>query len=169
MQVLVTFATKSGSATQIAEWIGEEISAAGHQVTVANVTQHPDPKAYDLVVAGSGVRAAGWEPEALNWLQTHQDVLQTKKIALFNVGLMVLGDPKDPEKPVNWELINKYNNQVAEKFSLQPIASAAFPGWFIPEKFKFLERNILKMMKSPKGDFRDENQVRKWAAELVKQ
>ena len=38
-----------------------------------------------------------------------------------------------------------------------------FAGWNEPDRFPFVERTIMKMMKAPQGDFRDFEAVDAWA------
>jgi hypothetical protein len=40
-------------------------------------------------------------------------------------------------------------------------------GWNEPKRFIFIERTVLKVMKSPEGDFRDFGAIGPWAAETA--
>ena len=45
--------------------LGDELRAGGHDVTVADFRDGPDPAGFDAFVLGSAVQAATWLPEGL--------------------------------------------------------------------------------------------------------
>ena len=85
--VLVTYATRSGSTTGIAERIAAALKGRGIAVEVRPVKEVKDPAGYRAIVLGSPVRAGREMPEALKFAQRHQAALGERPFAAFVVCL----------------------------------------------------------------------------------
>jgi menaquinone-dependent protoporphyrinogen oxidase len=158
-KVLVTYATKTGSVTDIAERIGETLRGAGMEVDVKPVGDKPDPSAYDACVAGSGVRAGSWHQPAKHWVKANAEALKSKPTAFFSVGLSA-ADGKQDE-------MRAYTEPLTAETGVQPVDVGTLAGWFVAERFGFAERTIMKMMKAPEGDRRDMAAVAAWAQSIA--
>lgn len=156
MKILIVYATGSGCARETAAVMVEELSAMGHEPRLEEAKTAPNPTGFDLVVAGSGVRAGHWHKSLGAWLGRHRAALADRPLAVFTVCLMM----RNPEK--HQAEVQAIGDTVLGKLDLKPVAVGLFPGWFLPERFGFLERLILRMMKTPAGDFRDLEAVRAW-------
>lgn len=167
MTILVGYASGSGCTAEVAGWIAGELGSAGRAAESVDLATAPDPGGYDAVVVGSGVRAGSWHGSAQRWLKDHADSLRERPLAVYSVCLNVLGDPKDPAKPVKWDEVEAYAAKPVAAAGLTPLSTRAFAGWYDPAKFAFAERMIMKVIKAPTGDFRDEAEVRAWARELA--
>jgi menaquinone-dependent protoporphyrinogen oxidase len=80
--VLVAYATKSGSTADVAHAIGEEIEKSGAQVDVLALGQVNDLTLYDAVVLGAPM-LMGWHPGAVQFLGKNQKALSQTPVALF--------------------------------------------------------------------------------------
>lgn len=158
-KVLVTYATKSGSVTEIAERIGKTLGADA-QVDVRPVGDHPDASAYDAVVVGSGIRAGNWHAPAKRWVSSNAGTLKAKPVAFFSVGLSMTEPDKADE-------MRAYTDPLAAETGVKPVDVGTFAGWFVPAEFGFAERTIMKMMKAPEGDHRDMAAVEAWAKSVA--
>lgn len=154
-RILVTYATKSGSVEGIADRIAEELRAEGNAVDVVRADDGPDPGCYDAVVVGSGVRAGSWHEPAKKWVTANAERLKTMPVAFFTVGLTIT----DPAKA---EEVAGYTDALKAETGVQPVDTALLAGWFVPERFGFAERMIMKAMKAPAGDHRDMDAVGEW-------
>jgi len=156
MKILIVAGTKSGCTLETAGVIAEELSKLGHETRVENAKGAPGPEDFDAVFAGSGVRAGKWHGSLRSWLTRHAKTLAGKPLAVFTVCLMM----REPEKHQNTTLA--MSDDFLKKLGLTPVSTGLFPGWFLPARFGFFERLILKMMKTPHGDFRNLEAVRAW-------
>jgi len=159
MKILVVFATGSGCARETADLIAEELTALGHEPRLEDAKTAPAPDGFDAVIAGSGVRAGKWHKVLGTWLGRHREALAALPLATFTVCLMM----RDPDK--HRAGVQAIGDAVLGRLGLKPVATGLFPGWFFPQRFGFFERLILRMMRTPVGDFRDPGAVRAWARE----
>lgn len=163
MTILVGYSTTSGCTEAIASWIADELRTTGKQVDCIDLATNPDPTQYDAFVIGAGVRAGKWHGQAIRWLQTHAETLKTRPVATYSVCLNVV--PKE-DRPLDWGEIDKYATMTAQQTGVPLVAHTALPGWWEPKEFGFSERIIMKALKAPEGDFRDEDATRAWAREI---
>lgn len=154
--VLVTYATKTGSVTGIAEHIAQVIERHGATVDVREVDEWPDPAGYDAVVVGSSVREARWLKPASAWVEANADVLRTRPLAMFTVGLTCVTCPEKES------IVRGYTTRLLKHTGLDPVDVGAFTGWYLPEKFTPMERAIVRGFGAAPGDHRDWNAVEAW-------
>jgi menaquinone-dependent protoporphyrinogen oxidase len=86
-KVLVTYATRSGSTREIAEFIGKELTALGAQVDVLPIREVTDIAPYGTVIAGGLLYRFGWHPEVAQFVQANKSMLKHKPTAIFVTGL----------------------------------------------------------------------------------
>jgi menaquinone-dependent protoporphyrinogen oxidase len=155
--ILVVFGTKSGCTQGVAEKIGATLADAGATVDVVPAADAPDPTAFDAVVVGSGVRMSQWHEPARSWVAAHADVLKSKPVAFYTVGLILA---QSPEKVAE---VRAYTDPLVERTGVKPVDIGLFAGWNEPKHFSFIECIILKAMKAPAGDKRDWSAIEAWA------
>lgn len=157
MKVLVVYGTKSGCTTGIAEQIGKTLAAKGATVEVTPAQRAGDPAGYDAVVVGSGVRAGAWHETARSWVNANADALKSRPVAFFTCGMTLAQDMEKVDE------VRGYTDKVIADTGVEPVDIGLFAGWFEPKQFSFAERSILKLMKTPQGDFRDWGAVQSWS------
>ena len=160
MKTLVVYGTKSGCTEGIAERIGERIAASGSSVEVVSAEKAPDPSAYDAVVVGSGVRAGTWHAPVKRWVEANAQALKERPVAFYTCGLMITQEGKADE-------VRAYTDPIVQATGIEPVDVGLFAGSFKPKEFSFAERTVLKLMKTPEGDFRDWDQIDAWADEIT--
>jgi menaquinone-dependent protoporphyrinogen oxidase len=152
-KVLVAYASKMGSTAGIAEAIGAELRRGGHEVDVRNVTEVHSITEYNAVIVGSAVYIRRWRPEAVRFLRRHAKELRDRQVWLFHSGS--LGQDKDTPQgttPVVARLIRRIG-------ATPPVT---FPGRLDPQSAKgFLARRLARGDLA--GDFRDWDQIARWA------
>jgi menaquinone-dependent protoporphyrinogen oxidase len=84
--VLVAYATRHGATRGIAERIGERMTAAGLEVTVAPAQSIVDVEAFDAFVVGGATYLGRWLSEVRTFVKTHRDALRTSPVWLFSSG-----------------------------------------------------------------------------------
>jgi menaquinone-dependent protoporphyrinogen oxidase len=161
-KVLVAYGTKYGGTEEIAEKIGGVLKDAGLQVDVLAADRVSGLASYNAVVLGSAVYIGRWRKEAAKFLQENELALAEKPVWLFSSGPTGEGDVA--ELMQGWRFPG----------ALQPIADrikprdiTIFHGVVDPAKLNFLERWVLKNVKSPIGDFRDWAAITAWATAVA--
>ena len=156
MKVLVVYGTKSGCTTGIAEQIGKTLAETGATVEVMPAEKAGDPGAYHAVVVGSGVRAGAWHEPVRTWVTANADALKARPVAFYTCGMMITQGAEKIDE------VHAYTDALLAESGLEPVDIGLFAGWFEPKEFSFAERTILKLMKTPQGDFRDLPAIDKW-------
>ena len=161
-RVLVAYATKYGATTGIAERIGQVLREAGLATDVKPADQVGDLTPYRAVVLGSAVYIGQWRKEAAKFLQANEQWLAERPVWLFSSGPMGEGDAV--ELVQGWRFPGKLQ-PIADR--IKPRDIAVFHGAVDPKKLNFIERWMLKNVKSPVGDFRNWEVITAWAAGIA--
>ncbi|OGN75640.1 MAG: hypothetical protein A2X25_07900 [Chloroflexi bacterium GWB2_49_20] len=164
-KILVTFASRFGSTTGVAEAIGKTLAECGAQVDVLPMKEVKDLTPYDGVVAGSAINGGAWLPEAMQFMQTHKTTLNKKPFAAFLVCMTLTMRNAD-----------QYRSHVATwldpvRAIVRPVSEGLFPGALeirkIPsagDRLKFRLSVLFGVWKE--GDHRDWDAIHAWAMDL---
>ena len=157
-RILVAYATKKGSTTEIAQAIGKELNASGHVVDVADIRTIPSVTGYNAVVIGGPVYVGKIDGVG-KFVKRHSTELAMVPVAGFVVCLAAAA--KDPE---GMALAEKALHAALDP--LRPVAETIFAGRLDPSKLSWLQKLMTEKAKSPVGDFRDWTAIAAWAKEL---
>lgn len=160
MRVLVTYASKCGSTREIAQHVGHILETAGFTVEVAWAGQPYDLEKYDAVVLGSAIRIGKLLPEALRFVQQHQQRLNEIPFACFAVCMTMQEDTLE-----NRQIAVDYLAPLREL--AEPVSIGLFAGVIAPWKMNLIEKLIVKLVRVPEGDHRDWAAIRAWAEQLI--
>ncbi len=150
-EILVAYATKSGSTKEIAEAIAERIRSASHEVTVQDAAQVRSIAAYKAVVVGSPLYVGRWRRDAVKLLQRNADVLARCPVFLFQSG------PLDAE-PGPRQAPRSVRKIAARIGADEPVT---FGGRLTPETaVGFIAKKMARGDMA--GDFRDWDQIGRW-------
>lgn len=86
MHVLVAFATKHGSTSEIAEAVAATLRDAGLEADVRSARDVPTIAPYDAVILGSALYSAHWQRDANRFVKRHLVELQKRPVWLFSSG-----------------------------------------------------------------------------------
>jgi menaquinone-dependent protoporphyrinogen oxidase len=158
MRVLITAATRHGATGEIAAAIAEALRrAAGLEVEVVPPEEVTSIDAYDAVVLGSAVYAGHWLPPARSLVERAAAAWPGRPVWLFSSG--PVGDPPKPdEEPV--DIAGILATTRAREHRL-------FPGKLVKRQLAFPERAIVVALRVPEGDFRDWNEITRWASQIA--
>jgi len=158
-RVLITYATKAGTTAEIAARIGEKISQQGHFVEILPVEKVKDISDYSTVILGSGIYIGSILPKAMDFIKKNQVALSNKNFHLFIACMTLEKDTEDNRKTVS-----DYLSPVRE--IIQPINEGLFAGRIDMRNLSLLDRSMVKLMKSPVGDFRKWPVIESWAQSI---
>src|SRR5215207_3036856 len=159
MRVLVTFASKHGSTHEIAEAIAAALRAENLTVDLKDAA---DVKAiagyYDAVIFGSAVYAGSWLPEAKQLAERQHAALASLPVWLFSSGPIGGENPQPHDDPAQL---------AAPLGEIKVRDHHVFVGKLDFAELGFAERFISKAVRAQEGDFRDWDDVRKWARKIA--
>ncbi len=158
----MAYATKHGATAEIAEKIGQVLREAGLRTDVLPTDRVSDLTPYQAVVLGSAVYIGQWRKEAATFLKANEKALAERPVWLFSSG------PTGEGEPVAFMKGKRFPE------ALQPIADrirprdiAVFHGSVDMKKLNFIEKWMLKNVKTPVGDFRDWEAITSWATAIA--
>jgi menaquinone-dependent protoporphyrinogen oxidase len=128
-KALIIYGTRYGATASTSEEMAKIFRQEGldTQVVDAGKEKIGDISQYNLIVVGSGIQINRWTGAPEKFIKKHQKELVNKKVALFVCcGAASIETQEDEDK--SKELKNKYLNEKAAKFGLEPIALGFFGG-----------------------------------------
>lgn len=159
-RILVTYATRAGSTVGIVDAIAVMLRRRGFLVTIKPIKENPGVIAYQAVIIGSAIRQGSWLPEAIHFVKANQAALRRVRVALFTVHMLNRGDDEQSR-------LNREAYLDALRPLVLPVANVFFPGRIDLSGLSFIDRLMVRAVKSPVGDFRDWDKVRGWAQKLL--
>lgn len=133
-----------------------------------------DVSPYDLVVVGSGIKMGKWTKKSLKFLKDNKSALAAKKVALFvTCGAANLEETRDE----GWT--NYLKEVAAENLTNEPVALGLFGSVYDPHAkhglmYKIATEFIIKRKLNKQGmdtskriDYRDWDEIRAWAGDLM--
>ena len=161
-RILVAYASKYGATEAIAERIVKTLEQSGLQVDCLAAHRAGDLAPYGAVVLGSAVYAGQWRKEAAAFFKANAEALAERPTWLFSSGPTGTGDPVALMH--GWRL-PKGLQPVADRVAPRDIA--VFHGFADPARMNRLERIMIKAVKAPAGDFRDNAAIDAWAKRIA--
>ncbi len=155
-RVLVAFATKMGSNTEIANVIAEVLRAAGVEADVIPAREVRDLSPYGAVILGSALYAAHWQRDANRFLIRHREGLWVRSLWLYSSG------PLDHRQAAQNLPITTHAAEIVG--DLPYMEHRTFGGRLDPDT-EGIDPQILAT--HPVGDFRNWPAIRAWAADIA--
>lgn len=157
--ILIAYATRAGSTAGVADAVGVALRQRGSDADILPVTAKPAIDRYDAVILGSAVRIGSWLPEMVEFIKTNQAILQSRPVALFTVHMLNTGADE-----TSLAARRAYLNSVRPL--VHPVDEVFFAGLIDLNTLPFVDRLMVKMVKSPLGDFRDWDSIRAWSSAI---
>jgi menaquinone-dependent protoporphyrinogen IX oxidase len=188
--VLVTYATMSGSTAGVAQAVGQALLQRGLEVDVLPLTEVSSLATYESVVLGAPM-IVGWHPSAAQFLRKHRRELQDKKLAVFVTCLslttfkreeieplpvfideLLARPPHDPRHPslkeMHSNLLNYLHPILKAARPTIPVSVAFFGGSLDLRKLNLLAFLFITLaIGAQPGDRRNWKAVKSWAAGLA--
>ena len=188
-EILIAYSTNTGSTLDVAQVIADELVQKGNNVSVKNISDIDDVKAYDSVLIGAPM-ILGWHKKAKQFLHKHRRVLSKKKCAYFctavsitkygaeqGSGIPVFIDPFTAKAPLDVQKMTfREKYALPENYILpilkqapdvKPISIALFGGNLDMSKLNFFEMIfVMAVIRAQPGDYRNWDAIRQWANNL---
>jgi menaquinone-dependent protoporphyrinogen oxidase len=151
--VLVAYASKMGGTRGIATAISEQLTLAGADVHLVSAADTVTLGGYDAAVVGSALYTGRWRPAAVNLLVRHAKAGTAIPVWLFQSG------PCGPDATHQLPAPRRVQKLAA---TIGAAAPTTFGGRLEPATARgFLGRRLASGPMA--GDFRDFDQIRRWA------
>jgi len=158
--ILITYATRYGSTTEIATAIADTLRLSGHRVDLVLVDSNPDPTRYDALILGSPLYMGKWLRSMTDYISRHKVTLAATPHALFTVGYTLhLGGDR--------ELAAARLAELEFLHLINPVCSGYFAGKLKMEGLNEADKAICRMVGLPDGDYRDPSKAAEWAGEAL--
>jgi menaquinone-dependent protoporphyrinogen oxidase len=152
--ILVGYATRHGSAHEVAEAVAATLRGCGHVVDVVAAGDAKEVDGYDLVVLGGALYVGRLHRDAVQFLERHRHALAERRLAVFALGPKTLAESEVAASRAQLE-------RALDRFrELEPVSIAVFGGVVDPADLRF------PFSRLPASDARDWDAVRAWAREL---
>jgi menaquinone-dependent protoporphyrinogen oxidase len=162
MTVLVTAASKHGATLEIAEAVARALDEQGVSAELVGINEVSDLGSYDAYVIGSGIYLGNWLKEARRFVDDHAAELAQRPTWLFASGSIV-GEPPVADDP------NALRAGLVERLveTTHAREHKLFAGKLDSSKLGLLERAAVRGAHASEGDYRDWDEVERWAAEIA--
>ncbi len=189
--VLVAYATLSGSTSEVASAVAAELRRSGSRVDFRRLQDVSNLESYDLVVIGAPM-ILGWHREAMAFIKAQQKTLSRVPVAYFVTAMSltkipenrvatipVCVDPllaKAPRNPEKFSRRERYSTPanylhpalIAAPL-VRPVSVGFFGGKMDYHRLSFFQRLFARwIIGAPQGDFRNWDLIREWASGLAK-
>ncbi|RKG81714.1 flavodoxin domain-containing protein [Corallococcus terminator] len=156
MRVLVTYGSKRGGTEGIARWLAQALRDEGLDAEVAAPQDVGDVSGYGAVIVGGSLYANRWHRDARRFVHRHARRLRERPTWFFSSGPLDAsasdGDlPPTPQVRALMEQVHASGHMT-------------FGGRLEADARGFLARS---MAREHAGDWRDLEQLRRWAASLA--
>jgi len=185
-KILVTYATNSGTTTDVAQAIGEEIVKTGNEVDVLPLEEISSLENYTAVAIGAPM-IMGWHRSATKFVKKNNQALSKVPVALFITcmsltqtgesqvdGVSITVDPKLPVAPKQsgklsfkekYSTVTNYLRPILKASpNVKPINVAFFGGRLDMYRLKWWQALfVMAIIQAPPGEKRNWEAIRAWA------
>lgn len=170
MKVLVTYATRHGSTAGIASRIAAVLNDEGHPARAVPVESVEEVGAYDAVVLGGAAYLSHWLKAATRFAYREQQALATRPVWLFSSG--PLGTAAMSASGRDARLAARPSEFSELRALLHPRGDRVFFGAYDPtqppgDAGEQLARSMSAEADLPPGDFRDWDDIERWARQIA--
>lgn len=159
MKALITTASKHGSTAEIGEAIGEILIHHGIESELLGPEAVSSLQGYDVAILGSAVYAGHWMKSMRELAERLAEELVARPVWLFSSG--PIGDPPKPDEDAV--------EVAAVMETTGARGHAVFAGKIDRSRLGFGERAIVSALKVSEGDFRDWEDIRRWATGIAQE
>jgi menaquinone-dependent protoporphyrinogen oxidase len=147
MRILIAYATTEGHTRKIARFLADELRSAGHQVTLADVTDEPPPPAgHDAAILGGSIHAGGLQEGLAHYARSRAAALNALPSAFFSVSLSMAGDEE-----VSREEVRQSVAKLLAKTGFSPRQVVHWAGALRYTEYNWFKRYLMRTITGRKG------------------
>jgi menaquinone-dependent protoporphyrinogen oxidase len=158
VNILIAVASRHGGTRGIAEALGQELRAAGHNVTVQDAGAVMSLEGYDAALVGSAVYMGAWLQAARQCVERNAAALTAMPVWLFSSGPLGAENPQPATPLPHLDALLRQTGAREHRMFIGKLDKGAIG---------FGERVIAQAVKAPEGDFRDWAAIRAWADQIA--
>jgi menaquinone-dependent protoporphyrinogen oxidase len=163
--ILITYATYTGSAESVAGIISDDLSSKGFNTDVKPMSEVSDLAEYDAIVAGSAIHSGRWLPEAFDFLNTYREQLNSKPFAAYLVCMTMAMKNRDKYL----QFVSDFMIPVRQ--IVPPVSEGHFAGKLEIKKLRSLSDKIKFRISVTagvwkEGDHINSSEIKKWSETL---
>lgn len=157
VRILMVVGSRHGATHEIGEVVAEVLGEAGHDVVELDPDDFPGVAGFDAMVLGSAIYYGRWVPAVRELVERHAGSLAAVPLWVFWSGpLGSKGVPRGSVEGMD-ELLER----------LRPRGFREFDGRIDRGELGMRERAVVSLVGADYGDYRDFDDVRAWAREIV--
>jgi menaquinone-dependent protoporphyrinogen oxidase len=147
-RILITYASRHGHTSTIAERIAAALRDAGHEVELVDDADRadPSPRDYDAVIAGASIHGGRHEREIVAWARHHGVTLSMVPSAFFSVCLTMAEDTDESRAAAH-----DYLDDFEERTGWTPRVRTSFAGALQYRRYGVLTRLVMRVLMKRAG------------------
>ena len=189
-KILITYTTNSGTTSEVAKVIGEELAKGPGQVEILHIEEVSSLEPYSAVIIGAPMMM-GWHRTAVKFVKAHQEALSHVPVAYFFTAMRLTQTPekqvssvpiyvdanlaKPPKKAGHLSFKERYatpSNYLKAPLKaapqVKPVSAAFFGGRLDLFRLKWWQMLfVMVVVQASPGEFRNWPAIREWAASLL--
>ena len=144
--ILIGFASQEGQTERVAWRVREVLAQEGHRVTLAPVSDDPDPADADAVVVAGPIHVGRHDPRLVAWARRRAMTLRDRPSALVTVCLTAQDDGDEARAT-----LAGYDADLAEATGWSPDLHASVAGALNFDRLGWLKRMMLTRIARTRG------------------
>ena len=141
-KILIIYSTTDGHTREICQRLKQVIEQQTHRVTLISIDDEADLdlKQFDKIVLGASIRYGKHSRQVYRFINKYEQILDNMPNAFFSVNVVARKPEKN--KPETNPYLKKFLNQI----SWQPKELAVFAGKIDYPKYKFWDRQMIRLI-----------------------
>ena len=141
-KILIIYSTTDGHTQKICHRLKQVIEAQVHQVTLTSIGDalNMNLNSFDKIILGASIRYGKHHKQVYEFIKRNEQLLDSKPNAFFSVNVVA----RKPEK--NRPETNPYLIKFLKQISWQPKELAVFAGRIDYKKYRFWDRQIIRLI-----------------------
>lgn len=141
-KILIIYSTTDGHTREICRRLCQVIEQQDHRVTLISIDDEPgvDLEQFDKIILGASIRYGKHHKQVYDFIKRNEQLLDSRPNAFFSVNVVA----RKPEK--NQPETNPYLKKFLKQISWQPKELAVFAGKIDYKKYRFLDRQMIRLI-----------------------
>ena len=138
-RILIIYETQEGHTETITQFMVDELTQAGHEVSAATVDDPVSLLHYDAVIIGASIHYGSFSLKFVEYIQKNHDSLKMLPSAFFSVSMAAMNANKE-----NVEKVQSYLNSLVDATGWHPDTTASFAGALKYSEYGYLKKMLVK-------------------------